>query len=193
MNDNLQAGKRRLRLAVKQAKQALSPAEMLGEAACVRRLIESLPVWQQAGTILLYHSMSDELPTIEMIAEWQRLGKRIVLPRVVDDGLELADAASGMAQAGRYRILEPCGPALEPDTIDLAIIPAIAVDKAGNRLGRGGGYYDRLLPQLRCATIAAVLSCQLVDKVPTDNHYDMGVDYVVTQSGLIQTKSQQHV
>ena len=118
--------------------------------------LEHHPLFQQAQRVLLFHSLSDEVDTHELIERY-KAQKTIVLPSVVGNELELHiyDAASS-TQQGAFNIMESCGPLLPPSeyaTLDLAIIPGVAFDREGNRLGRGKGYYDRLLPKLTCHTI----------------------------------------
>ena len=94
--------------------------------------------------------------------------------------LHIYDATS-MTREGAFHIQESCGPVLpesEYGTIDLAIIPGVAFDLNGNRLGRGKGYYDRLLPKLSCHTIGICYPYQLIDEVPHEPH-DVPVDEII--------------
>lgn len=180
--------KQEMRRHVAALKRGVSPQAKSAEQLAVMSLIEAWEPFTAAHTILAYHALRDELPTADMLDRWRNtLGKRVLLPRVMPGGtLELADMAMGLSDDNRYHILEPTGPAVSVAEVELAVIPAIAVDRQGHRLGRGGGYYDRLLPQLRCPVIAAVLACQLVDNVPAMAH-DIAVDAIVTRDGLITT------
>ncbi len=185
--NRLELDKRALRQVVKETKTSVSVDERHIEQMMVMTHIESQMVWINAHTILMYHALPDELPTGGMIDRWQTLGKRVVLPRVAGETLEIADIACGLSTDNRYHILEPQGQPISPDEVELAIVPAVAVDPHGHRLGRGGGYYDRLLPLLHCPTVVAVMSCQVFDHVPFDDAHDCPVNAVVTRDGWINT------
>lgn len=139
-------------------------------------------MFQQAQWVLLFHSLSDEVNTHELIERYKDK-KTIILPSVVGDELELHiyDASSATKQ-GAFNIIESCGlllPQSNYHRIDLAIIPGVAFDHEGNRLGRGKGYYDRLLPQLQCHTIGLCYPYQLIESVPHEPH-DIKVKEVLT-------------
>lgn len=136
-------------------------------------------MFQSAHTILLYHSLQDEVHTHDFIEKWSK-SKRIVLPVVIEDELELRSYSSPNDLAiGAYGILEPTGtPFHDYDSIDLAIIPGVAFDTAGCRLGRGKGYYDRLLPKLTAHKIGVCFPFQFVDEVPAEE-LDIRMDEVL--------------
>ena len=143
--------------------------------------VEHHPLFIQATRVLMFHSLKDEVDTHDLIARYKGL-KTIILPTVVGDELELHiyDATS-TTREGAFHIQESCGPVLpesEYGTIDLAIIPGVAFDLNGNRLGRGKGYYDRLLPKLSCHTIGICYPYQLIDEVPHEPH-DVPVDEII--------------
>lgn len=146
--------------------------------------LESLPDFAAARTILLYSSIDGEVPTRDFIERWS-MAKTIVLPKVAGDILILKQYASDHLQQGYRSIMEPTdeAPELSPDKVDLAIIPGMAFDKQGHRLGRGKGYYDRLLPSMSCPKVAVAFDYQLLDYVPTEEH-DVLMDIVITPSNL---------
>ena len=145
-------------------------------------ILEQHPWFVAARRILLFHSLPDEVDTHGLIERYQN-SKTIYLPTVADDTeleLHAVDPSQPMHR-GAFGILEASGPLLPPElyhTIDLAIVPGQAFDHEGNRLGRGRGYYDRLLPRLKCHTIGLCYPYQLIDNVPHDIH-DARVDEVV--------------
>lgn len=143
--------------------------------------LERHPAFESANLILLYHSLPDEVNTHAFLNKW-RGSKQLLLPVVVGDELELrCFASANNLQSGAYNIQEPTGkPFTDIATIELAIIPGMAFDSKGHRLGRGKGYYDRLLPKLKNAyKIGICFPYQLVDDVPTDD-YDVLMDEVLT-------------
>lgn len=171
--------KAELRKQVKAAKAMLKACDKNSQAQQVFSTIEALPQFLMATHILLYSSLPDELPTHDVLIRWCH-SKRLYLPRVNGSELEVA-ALSGPLDAGnRFHIPEPQGPAISPAVLQLAIVPAVALDSHCNRLGRGRGYYDRLLrgcPAL--FTIGVGFDCQFFDTIPFDNG-DVPLRAVVT-------------
>ena len=119
---------------------------------------------------------------------YARLGARILLPVVPDTGRELSWAVdTGRFAPGRFGLMEPVGPRLDATAIgeaDVVVVPALAVARDGVRLGRGGGFYDRVLPHARvdAVCVALVFDDELVDTLPAEPH-DRLVTAVVTPSG----------
>ena len=132
--------------------------------------------------MLLFHSLSDEVNAHELIERYKDK-KIILLPSVVGEELELhLYDESSATKLGVFNIIESCGIQLPPSDyyrIDLAIIPGVAFDREGNRLGRGKGYYDRLMPHLQCHTIGLCYPHQLIESVPHEPH-DIKVNEVLT-------------
>ena len=119
-----------------------------------------------------------------ILPRMDRPTKRLALFRVSDPALDLV--------AGVWGILEP-DPArcalVDPLDVDWALIPGLAFDASGGRLGYGAGFYDRLLPDLPPATprVAAAFGCQIIDEIPREAH-DLAVDRVVTDAGIVQPR-----
>ncbi len=145
----------------------------------IRSRIEALDEFKAARSVLLYSSIPGEVPTGEWLERWYP-AKRLVLPRVSGESLDLREYGPGSMQAGYLGIMEPSEEAglVSPGEIDLAIVPGVAFDSSGRRLGHGGGFYDRLLPLLDCPKVGVALEYRLVDEVPSDNH-DAPVDKVI--------------
>ena len=178
--------KKELRQQIKQMK-AMTPVAMRHvEADMVFSTIEKMPVWQQAQHILCYWSLPDELPTHETVNRWLDAGKNIYLPRVVGDDLEIVPyhGAQSLDDNNKFHIGEPVGDAVDAACVELIIVPAVALDAKRNRLGRGKGFYDRLLSVTHCPTVGVACGFQLVDEVPVEAH-DRPLDCVVTSDGVI--------
>lgn len=172
-----------IRKLMKTKKASLSAEDKLREADMVLRSIEKMPCFQKAQSVLMYYSLPDELPTHNFVQKWAA-EKKVYLPRVVGDDLEIAIYGE-LATYGKYGIEEPTAASVLPDEIDLVIVPAVALDIKGNRLGRGKGYYDRLLPQCPQAyKIGVALECQLLEELPVDP-FDVPLDAVFTASNEI--------
>lgn len=139
-------------------------------------------------TVAGYVGVGTEPPTSALLDELRRRGAAVLLP-VVRPGRVL-DWASGSADlvVGPLGLREPAGPYLGPGAVrdaGLVLVPALAVDLAGRRLGRGGGYYDRVLTTLSRTTllVAVVFDDEVLEAVPVEAH-DRPVDGVLTPSGL---------
>lgn len=147
-------------------------------------------MFKQAKTILLYYSMKDEVQTHSFIEKWSKC-KQIVLPAVVGKELELRIYTSTQELSiGELNILEPIGETfIEYSQIDLAIIPGVAFDKKGNRLGRGKGYYDRLLPRISAPKVGICFSFQLVDAIPSEE-FDVCMNKVITNPHSLLSEKQ---
>ncbi|WP_242610962.1 5-formyltetrahydrofolate cyclo-ligase [Blastococcus saxobsidens] len=123
-------------------------------------------------------------------AAFAGLGARVLLPVVPAQGRQLDWAVdTGRHEPGRFGLMEPGGPRLDATAIgaaDVVVVPALVVDRAGIRLGRGGGYYDRALVHARPDALLVTLAFddEVVDELPAEEH-DRPVDAVVTPSGWL--------
>ena len=128
---------------------SLDPQDRHAAAAEVARRVVTLREWRSAATVLLFLSMSDEISTTPLaMAAWQA-GKTVCVPRIVGRRMELVELATlseRLAPApGLPRVMQPtAGRTVQAATLDLVIVPGVGFTRAGDRLGRGGGYYDRL-------------------------------------------------
>ena len=141
------------------------------------------PCLASAKTILLYSALPDEVQTQWLMDELVCQGKTILLPKVINDtDMELRHYTNEKDLShGAYGIMEPSGEHFtEYAAIDVAIIPGMAFDREGHRLGRGKGYYDRFLSQLTSKTykIGVCFPWQQIDCVPTDSN-DVAMDDVI--------------
>ena len=176
-----------IRKAIKAKVKALSASEKQLEAEKVFGAIAEMLCFHAATTILLYHSLPDELPSHNFVKAWAAF-KKVLLPRVNGDILEIAPFGE-LQVSDHFGIAEPLAPAVSPLIPDLVIVPAVAFDRSGNRLGRGKGYYDRLLPLCKNAyTLGVALDCQMVDSLPVESH-DFPLDAVLTASEHIVINS----
>ena len=140
------------------------------------------PRLADAHTVLLYSALPDEVPTLPLLNRLSTEGKTVLLPRVVSDtDMELRRyTGSNDLEQGAFGIMEPTGKLFtDYENIDVAVVPGMAFDREGHRLGRGKGYYDRFLAQLpHTYKIGICFSFQLVDLVPADAH-DILMDEVI--------------
>ena len=143
--------------------------------------LRQLPEWRTAQTVLLYASLPDEVATQALIAEATAAGKQVLLPAVTGEELELRlYTGDGDLREGAFHIAEPEGKAFTAlEEIELAVVPGVAFTPEGHRLGRGRGYYDRLLPQLTVALkVGLCWPFQLLDDLPHEPH-DIMMDLVI--------------
>lgn len=174
--------KTELRQLIRERKAACPPAERAALSQAVIAQLEKHPRWQAANTVLLYHSLPDEVDTHQLLHQWGTR-KRILLPAVVGNDLQLRPYSNDQQlEEGAYHILEPAttGTCEEHEDIDLAIIPGMAFTRNGHRLGRGKGYYDRLLARWpKVYKIGICWPFQLVEEIPTEAH-DICLDAIIT-------------
>ena len=177
--------KQALRQLIRQRKQQGSADE---SAAIIRHLKDNCR-FAAAHTLLLYSALPDEVQTQELLDELSVQGKVVLLPRVTSDtDMELRRYTGRHdLQRGAFGILEPVGDVFSAlADIDVAVIPGMAFDSDGHRLGRGKGYYDRFLAQCSSAArlykIGVCFSWQVVSRVPTDEH-DIPMDCVISRNG----------
>lgn len=170
-----------IRRKIKAMRQMLSEAEKLSAAEEVFERLEKTAAFLMADKVLVYHSLPDELPTHAFLRKWNGR-KRFFLPRVNGVNLDILPYDESRLELGSFHIEEPTGNDLvDPSEIDLIVVPAVAYDRRGNRLGRGKGFYDRLLAEARATKIGVGYEFQLVDDLPAEPH-DVPMDYVITQT-----------
>ena len=163
--------KKIIRKAVKLKKQALTSEDRKNEAHNVFKELESLQNFKEAKTILLYHSLPDELETSCFIEKWYKK-KKLLLPVVNGYDMILREyEGKDSLSKGSFGIYEPTGKQFtEYGKIDLAIVPGIAFTLSGKRLGRGGGFYDRFFSNSNCTGIYKIgicFKCQITHSLPT--------------------------
>lgn len=139
--------------------------------------------WRLCTTVLLYYPLSDEVDVRPLIQMAYQAGYQVLLPVVLGEELELRlYQGDDSLRAGAYNIMEPVGPLFPPeeyDQIQMAIVPGMAFDAAGHRLGRGKGYYDRLLPLLPQAyKIGVCYPFQFLTDIPCEEH-DISMNEVI--------------
>lgn len=140
-------------------------------------------------TVAAYAGVADEPPTETLLDALASRGARVLLPVTTGAGtLDWAayEGWSGLVPA-RWGLLEPATPRLGPEALrgaDLVVVPALAVDRSGHRLGRGAGFYDRALGAVpRDRRVAVVYDGELLDHVPAEPH-DQEVGWALTPTGL---------
>ncbi len=161
------------------------------DAHALAEILLAQPEIQRAATVAAYVSIPGEPGTGPFLDAFTALGRRVILPIVDGPSLDWAayEGFDSLVPA-RFGLLEPAGRRLGPDAIgtaDAVLVPAMALDRTGMRLGKGGGYYDRALGRVPLGTFVAALVFdeEILDQVPSEPH-DRRVTAAVTPGGAVR-------
>jgi 5-formyltetrahydrofolate cyclo-ligase len=187
--------KKALREEIARRISGLSPEQRAAASRAACRALMHLAAYARAKTVLAFAPMPDEIDTSELLKSALRSGRRLALPLVLWRtrelrAVEVKDLASDVVE-GPHGVPgpRPDGPVIPAEELDLIVVPGRAFDWDGNRLGRGGGYYDRLLASPgRAEAVAIAFSCQLARRVPVSPH-DVPVGTIVTEQGALFTSA----
>lgn len=191
------SNKKEIRAALLLKRKALSPQECRLKSREITKRFVASPDFISARTVHFYLAAAAEVQTEEMIREALRKKKRVVVPVVQPAAKslflsELVDFDLSRLQPGPYGIFEPRPEdrkTVDPKEVDLWIVPGVAFDAVGNRLGFGGGYYDRLLSGARGRKIGVAFEFQVVDRLPIEET-DHPVDQIITETRTIYIKGE---
>ncbi|MFI8088520.1 5-formyltetrahydrofolate cyclo-ligase [Streptomyces sp. NPDC086080] len=192
-----ESDKRTLRREVLRVRSGLTADDVRVSAAALARWALALPELAHARTVAAYVSVGSEPGTLALLDALRARGVRVLLPALLpDNDLDWAAYAgegslAPVRHGGRMTLLEPTGERLGPDAVteaDAVLLPGLAVDARGMRLGRGGGSYDRVLARLdragaRPALVVLLYGSEVVGHIPEEPH-DRPVHAVVTPSGV---------
>jgi 5-formyltetrahydrofolate cyclo-ligase len=184
VGDSTQADKDRMRAAHLESRRQRTDSEQVAAGEAIKG--HGIARWSSATTIAAFYSVGSEPPTSLLLDALVDAGVRVLLP-VISGGLDWAEYAGPDSMIpGPLGINEPAGAPLGAEAIttaDVVIVPALAIDRAGNRLGRGRGFYDRALVLVTAPIVAIVYDDELVDDVPTEGH-DRRVNAVLRPAGF---------
>ena len=185
--------KKSLRKKVLAARDSLTWDQVEANSVKIAEQLFALPQYRAAQTIMYFLNFGKEVLTMKMVPQTLAHGKRAVATKTVTKERrmilsEIYDLEADL-EPGLWGIPEPKAEALrplEPTEIDFVIVPGVAFDLQGNRLGYGGGYYDRFFPQLRegVPLVAVTFELQIVKEVPVDP-WDRRVDFIITEKRVI--------
>lgn len=182
--------KRALRRRVRALEQTLSPRYRAEADRLIAAHVLALPDYRMARTLFCFVSTALEIDTRPILLDALAHGKRLCLPLCgAEKGqmtLRHVDSLEAL-RPGAFGILEPDSacPAVAADEVELAVLPCLSCDRAGHRLGRGGGYYDRFLSAYRGSAVLLCREKLLRDEIPLEPH-DMPVPWVITEQGLYE-------
>ena len=182
----LTRAKRELRERMRAARAAVDAHHREVWSSAIVGSLLVLPEVEAARTVTAYLSFGSETPTGELIAVLDTEGRRIGVPVVRDGEIVMRAFKPGdPITRSQYGMPEPlAGEEIPPDEVDVLLMPGLAFDRAGFRLGYGGGFYDRYVRRTDALRVGICLSAQLVDEVP-HGVGDEPVDRIVTQDGVI--------
>jgi 5-formyltetrahydrofolate cyclo-ligase len=185
--------KKSLRSYISQVRLQMNIGSVSEKSSIIRKLLFSTPEYKNSKTIMLYHAFKNEVDTTDIIKDALKT-KKVVLPSInsVTNKIILY-TISGLDElsSGEYGIMEPKNNPkgkVSQEDVDLCIVPGIAFDRTGARIGYGKGYYDRLLSGTHFQKIALAYDFQLVEKIQTEPH-DAAVDMIITEKDIIRCKN----
>ena len=180
----MDAGKTELRGIVREQIGALSQEYLADSNLGIFQNVVSLPEFKAAETLMIYYSVDREPDTMKIAARALELKKRVAFPFCYRGGIMDARLVSSLDELvpAMLGIPSPIGDAsvVAPSELDFIVVPALAYDAAGFRLGYGGGYYDRYLPQTRAFRVGIARENLLRDDIPREPH-DIAVNCLVTE------------
>ena len=194
MANELQAAKAVLRNQIRILLGGISPAmrAALSSQVCARLAAE--PIWKNARTILFFAPAPEEVGVWPLLESALAAGRTVALPRfsVATQSYVAArvrDLAADLTR-GKFNLREPSPSCAElpPGLLDLILVPGVAFDVRGQRLGRGKGFYDRLLAEISGVKCGVAFDEQLVERIPDESH-DARVDWIVTPTRWIKTEA----
>ena len=165
-------------------REAMNLEEVILKSKEIKTILFNCDKFKQAKSILFYASYRNEVDTSGMISE-SLDSKIVLLPRIDNGNLRVCRINSlNELNCNKYGIMEPKNTLEYSSKIDLVIVPGVAFDSRGYRIGFGKGYYDRLLPKIKAENIGLAFKFQVVDFIPYGD-YDVPVDMLITEQGII--------
>lgn len=185
--------RQRLLLKLRQQPQPLRRAKSRAIAQALRRL----HLYQKARVVMCYVAIDGEVETRAILEQALADGKRVAVPRAFSRGCRLVAAEvknlrRELKPRGPWKIPQPSsrkGHAISPERLDLVIVPGVAFDRRGQRLGRGMGYFDRFLSRVPASVprVGLAFRFQLLKEIPLESH-DQPVDRVITEKAVVRIK-----
>ena len=181
--------KKELRRYIREQKRHFTPQQLGEMSLSIMSSLLSHSQIQKADSVLMYHSLPDEVDTHSALDQLLAMGKKVLLPKVVSDTEMTIHEYSGkesLQPSEPYGILEPTTPELSIINcqLSIAVVPGMAFDRQGHRLGRGKGYYDRFLSQIpNIYKIGVCFPFQMLESIPSEST-DVVMDEVITSLNL---------
>jgi 5-formyltetrahydrofolate cyclo-ligase len=193
MKTEIQEAKGVLRQKIRAALKNLLPEKRAADSAKVRALLKQQPFWQTASSILFFAPLPDEVDVWPLLEESLAGGKIAALPRYDSPSNDYLACRVQNPQneigPGQFGIREPKAgcPEIPLERLGLILVPGVAFDLHGRRLGRGRGFYDRLLPEVHGIKCGVAFDEQIVDAVPT-GRLDVRMDFILTPTRCVRAE-----
>lgn len=187
---NPELEKKIIRKKMQEDRNRLSPEEHAVKSRLIAEKLINFDDYLKAKTIFIFYPFRNEVDTKIIIKDALMKGKKVILPKIIGNEIKtffFSDSDKDLKE-GSFGILEPEIPRCKEaklDEIDLAVVPGVCFDLNFNRIGYGGGFYDKILPKLRknIKKIALAFDLQIISEVPFCSH-DKKVDIIITESGI---------
>lgn len=186
MNDS----KATLREAILKARNSLSKDILVSMSEMIQARVLGMDEFISAKTVGGYHPLGSEVSTLNLLSSALQTGKRVALPRVEDETrmvfAEIRDLENDL-EAGRYKIMEPRERCPRVDNLDILLLPGVAWDLEGYRLGYGKGYYDRYLASTHASVkrVGLAYDFQVLESMQHGSD-DLRVDMIVTERRVVE-------
>lgn len=186
--DRLQKDKNILRAAMREKARLMKEGEVISASETIAGRLFSLPQMLDANIVFCYVSIEQEVQTYSIIEKLLDMGKKVCVPKCYRGGImdaRLISSLENLTPCSPFGILEPSDAAemVDPAMIDFAIVPGLAFDRKGRRLGKGAGYYDRYLRSVKAVKCGVCFDEMLIDSVAV-GAYDIPMDIVVTEDSI---------
>jgi 5-formyltetrahydrofolate cyclo-ligase len=181
--------KHALRQQLKEKRRGIATGLYAEKCKKIKELFLHLKEYIEAKKILFYVSKPEEVDTKGLIGAALLDGKKVFVPRIEGDNMFVCPFEGyDQLKKGEFGVMEPtCTQGVDPQEIDLIVVPGVGFDHRGHRLGHGKGHYDRLLKKTRAYKVGLAFEEQLVPELPTEEH-DVPVDALLTGSNLLYFK-----
>lgn len=182
--------KKDLRIQIRAKLHAMTPDQRAQASALACAVLRQQKIWSQANSVLFYATLQDELDFSPLIDEALAFGKTVALPKFIEATKTYApfkiSNTNRDCAVGRFGIVEPVATCAEfpANRLDLVLVPGVAFDPTGHRLGRGQGHYDRLLANVVGIKCGVAFDEQLVQRIPAEAH-DIRMNCLVTPTRFI--------
>ena len=194
MENRIREAKQALRDQVRALLKQIPLGQRVGASARACALLETQVLWQAARSVMLFAPLPEELDVWPLLASALAAGKQVALPRFVAatrnyEACWILNPETDIRE-GHFGIREPCSRCarVSPGKLDLILVPGVAFDLQGHRLGRGKGYYDQLLGVLRASTCGVAFEEQIVDEIPLEPH-DVRLNCILTPTVCVEVKA----
>jgi 5-formyltetrahydrofolate cyclo-ligase len=179
-----------LRTQYRALRDALTAEVVATASARICEHLAAWPIFRPAQSVAAYMAFGNEISLMPLMKQFN--GKRWAIPRTLvkpEPRLVFHPYDPTRLVQHRFGMLEPDAslPVVEPHELDLVLVPGVAFDRGGHRLGFGGGFYDRFLPQVTATKVGIIYTALIVEQVPHEP-FDQSVDFLACETGLVETR-----